>query len=379
MIISHVISSIDISSGGPSRSVTHLISRLLNNSKVEINLNTLTSLHPIIKNFTGNGSILFHEKKIFGFSKSLKNALGDDKVELYHGHGIWQIPVHQMAKQARKLNKPYIITTRGMLEPWSLSQSKFKKVLALKLYQNKDLQLASCIHATAESEAENIRALGYKNPIAIIPNGVNLEEFPNYKKKSKAKKKLLFLSRIHKKKGIEFLINAWSELDKKYTVNWEVEIVGNGESDYIKDLNFQISQLNLENTMKITDPVFGKEKHLKYIEADLFVLPTYSENFGIVIAEALASNVPVITTKGTPWEELNENNCGDWIDIGLEPLKDSLTKMLIKSEIELTQMGERGRELIEKKYSMEVVAASMHELYEWILGRKSKPSFVNTY
>lgn len=376
MIISHVISSIDNSSGGPSRSITHLISSLLNNSKIDISLNTLRSSQPIIKKFEGHRPISFHEKNFFGFSKSLKNALGNNKVELYHGHGIWQIPVHQMAKQARKLNKPYIITPRGMLEPWSLSQSRIKKILALKLFQNKDLQLSNCIHATALSEAENIRSLGYKNPIAIIPNGVNLEEFPIYKKTSKAKKKLLFLSRIHKKKGIEFLINAWSELDKKYTVNWEVEIVGNGESDYIKDLNFQISQLNLEKTIKITDPVFGKEKHLKYSEADLFVLPTYSENFGIVIAEALASMIPVITTKGTPWEELNSNNCGDWVDIGLEPLKASLSKMLIKSDDELQEMGERGRKLIENKYSMAAVSRDMLSLYNWLIYNNQKPKFI---
>lgn len=376
MIVSHVISSIDKSSGGPSRSITHLISRLLKTTKIQICLNALKSSQPVIKKLEGSGSILFHDKNFFGFSKSLKNALADNTVQLLHGHGIWQIPVHQMAKQARKLNIPYIITPRGMLEPWSLSQSRIKKIIALKLYQHKDLKLSSCIHATALSEAENIRALGYKNPIAIISNGINIEEFPIYKKTSKSQKKLLFLSRIHEKKGIELLINAWKKLDRSITKNWQVEIVGNGDAKYIKELEQIICNLKLEQCITLSGPVFGEAKQLKYREADLFVLPTYSENFGIVIAEALASMVPVITTKGTPWEELNINNCGDWIDIGLEPLKASLSKMLSKSDDELLKMGKRGRQLIEEKYSIDAVASDMLLLYEWLVNKHVKPKFI---
>lgn len=375
MKVAHFIQSIDTSSGGPARSSTHLIDRIIEQSSFKVKLFTANSPNPIIKNFKcKGGDISFNKTGLLG---SLKlSAESFNGFEIFHGHGIWQMPVHQMAKQARKLKKPYIISARGMLEPWSLSQSRIKKILALKLYQHKDLTLSSCIHATAKSEAENIRALGYNNPIAIIPNGINLEEFPIYKKKSNAKKKLLFLSRIHKKKGIENLISCWSELDNSLTKNWKVEIVGNGDARYIKQLEELIRTLKIEKSIKITGPVYGESKKNKYRQADLFVLPTFSENFGIVIAEALASCVPVITTKGAPWEELITYNCGDWIDIGKQPLQESLTKMLLKPDIELIQMGEKGRELIEKKYSIQSVATKINLVYEWLIGKKSKPNFV---
>ena len=121
-----------------------------------------------------------------------------------------------------------------MLEPWPLQQSSFKKKVYRHLFLDKMLKNASCIHATSALEANNIRNLGFKNPIAIIPNGIDLKEYPVYNKKNKSTKKLLFLSRIHPKKGVENLIIAFSKIDLEYTDDWEVEIIGNGEKNYIK-------------------------------------------------------------------------------------------------------------------------------------------------
>lgn len=381
MRIGHVIPSIDIQTGGPARSSTHLIKSLIKCERsLRVDLFTFVSENPIINEFQNSRlSLNFCNKNKLGFSNDLKRYLMNDSCDILHGHSIWGLSIHQMAVLARKLNKPYIISTRGMLEPWSLTQSFFKKKLAMHLYQDKDIKYASCIHATAQSEAENIRALGYYNPIAVIPNGINLDEYPHYSKEIKTKKKALFLSRIHVKKGIENLIDAWTLLDNKITKNWHVEIIGNGELDYIISLRNKIKKVGLETSIKVLDPVFGDDKIKAYQSADLFVLPTYSENFGIVIAEALASSLPVITTKGAPWKELNTNNCGDWIEIGLQPLKESLSKMLTKSEMELAQMGRNGRKLIEQNYSIDSVATSMYELYQWICNNKSKPNFVDIY
>ena len=326
--INHSINSIDKSTGGPARSVTHLIDSVLSeNSALEIVLNTLESENPILNKFKSKkGSINFHQFGVFRYSNPLVQELKKLEVNLFHGHGLWQLPVHQMAKVARNKKVPYIITTRGMLEPWSLTQGKLKKQLALKLFQYKDLAKAACIHTTAQMEVESIRALGFKNPIAMIPNGVNIEDFPKtLPQKENKPKKILFLSRIHVKKGIENLIEAWQQLDFEIKKDWVIEIVGNGEENYINSLKDKIALEKLVSQIKIKPPVFGEDKIALFREASLFVLPTFSENFGIVIAESLASYTPVITTKGAPWEDLKIHNSGWWIDIGVEPLKEALT------------------------------------------------------
>ena len=382
MIINHTVSSIDKSSGGPARSVTHLIEAILFVEKnIKINLNTLESNNPIIKKFDSiKGDLYFNDFGLLEYSKSLNNKLLKSNSNLYHGHGLWQLPVNQMSRIARKKNIPYIITPRGMLEPWSLTQGKLKKKLALKLFQYNDLAKATCIHATAPMEVENIRALGFNNPIAMIPNGVNIDEFPvDIPKKFSEPKKILFLSRIHVKKGIENLIMAWSTIDIEYRKGWKVVIVGNGEEDYIQSLKERIISRNLSDQIEIKKPVFGKEKIDAFREASLFVLPTFSENFGIVIAEALASFTPVITTKGAPWGDLKTHDCGWWIDIGIKPLKEALEDALQIDKVELLNMGKNGRKLIEEKYSMESVAKQMYELYNWVLKKGEKPKFVNIY
>jgi len=376
--IAHFINSIDESTGGPARSVTHLISAMLDNSCHKIELFCGESKDPIINNFEKTtGSLHFLKHNRLGGLLEFRKKLNLSNPDLLHGHGLWQMPVHQMAKMARKNKIPYIITPRGMLEPWSLEQKIFKKKIALSLFQNKDLKNADCIHATATLEAENIRNLGYVNPIAVIPNGIDLKAFPNFKKSQTVVKKILFLSRIHQKKGIENLIEAWSQITTSVKEDWSIAIVGNGEEKYIEELQNLLIEKGLSEQIFIKGPMYGEDKLKEYQDADLFVLPTYSENFGIVIAEALACNTPVITTKGTPWEELETTQSGWWIDIGIEPLKAALEEALQTPPETLQQMGENGRKLVEEKYSIEAVAKQMLELYEWILEKGERPEFVN--
>ncbi|MCA0132442.1 glycosyltransferase [Winogradskyella alexanderae] len=377
MRIVHTIASIDETTGGPARSATQLVRGIVRKKEVStVSLLTLSSPAPIITKFNNpKAKLVFNRANLIGYSKTLHQALIQSDANIFHGHGIWEMPVHQMAIYARNHHIPYIITPRGMLEPWSLQQGRFKKQLALKLYQYKDLNKASCIHATAKMEAQHIRDLGFTNPIAVIPNGVPLKELL-LKTKPSQTKTLLFLSRIHPKKGLEMLIEGWAQLDSAIRVGWSVNIVGNGEPKYIEQLKQIINAKGLSETVKIKESLFGADKVKAYQEASLFVLPTYSENFGIVVAEALACGTPVITTQGTPWADLKENDCGWWIPIGVEPLKQTLQSALQLPNATLHQMGLRGRQLVEQKYSMEAVAEQMLQLYQWILNDTEPPEFV---
>ena len=366
MKILHIIGSLDESAGGPSRSVPQTCEQV-SKLGVQIEIVARPTANPVKVNTSK-----FFEVKFLSIIKLLSYCakLSKKEVSLIHLQHVWDPYIHVAAWFARLKGIPYIITPRGMLEPWILAQRPWKKKLGLFLYQKKDLKKAKVIHATCKLEKSNIRNLGFTNPIPIIPNGVDISKFPVAEPvKANTPKRILFLSRIHPKKGIELLIAAWGQLDASLSKDWLLEIVGNGDDGYIKSLQEKIEAQGLQEQLLIKAPVFGIDKINLFREASLFVLPTYSENFGIVVAEALASFTPVITTTGTPWEELNSHNCGWWIDLSIENLKNTLQQAMEKSTEEIKEMGINGRKLVIDNYDIKVVAQNMLQLYHEILAK----------
>lgn len=382
------ISSISLNSGGPSRSVPMLVKGLAEEG-VDITLMTIRSDDMNTHALDGTTAKL----KILelGYTSSeIEKYLLEERFDLIQMQSIWDIPYHKLSKIAQKLHIPYIITPRGMLEPWSLSQKKWKKKIALMLYQMKDLKRAACIFTTAEMEAKHVRDLGIQVPISVIPNGIETGGYSCRKTIDRVKKQILFLSRIHVKKGIELLIDAYSHLHKDFP-DWSIVIVGNGEADYIKSLENRVKTLELQDCIKILPPVFGDAKTKLYQESSLFCLPSFSENFGMVIAEAMSCGVPAITTKGTPWQLLNgeestmgasldilgeDRRTGWCIELSVQNLEIVLREAMSMDFHGLYEMGQRGSKLVNENFNYRSVAKKTKRLYEWILNGGEIPEFV---
>ena len=326
--------------------------------------------------------------------------------DVVHVHGLWLPCLHRAAAWAARHDVPLVVSPHGMLTPWTLGQKRLKKAIAMALYQHRDLRVAALIHATADAEVEDVRRLGLRQPIVVAPIGVQLQP-PRDRSSggdqgSCRHRVALFVSRVHPKKGLPNLVEAWSRLKRESgdrAVNgaggdsWHLVIAGPDEGGHTAELIAQAaaSGLAVERSTSqplggasptadivFTGPVYDAQKTALYEAADLFVLPTHSENFGVVVLEAMACGLPVLTTKGAPWGQLEDvgrreegsrgpARAGWWIDIGVEPLVAALREALQTPEDPLALIGDNARWFAQEHYSWQAAGQRMRLAYEWLL------------
>ena len=250
-----------------------------------------------------------------GRFRTVDEVLEEVKPDIVHFNKIWDWPLHLAVKAVRKRGIPYYCTPRGSLEPWALGRKRLKKRLARALYQDRDLRLAAAIQVTSEEEAARIRELGFDNRIVLSPNGVEVRE--RIGRRYGEKRRALFLSRMHPGKGALDLVRSWAALKAagdSSIGDWECEFVYSVRDDVERgceaEVKAEAARLGVDDAMIFTGELRDDGKWAAYERAELFILPTVSENFGIAIAEALASGLPVITTEGAPWGELPEIGAG---------------------------------------------------------------------
>ena len=311
------------------------------------------------------------------FSRTLEDGCRDAGCRLIHTQDLWTPEVHLASRVARRLSLPLVMSITGTLTPWALRHKAAKKKLGWHLFQKRDLEGAAAIHVTSRREAADIRRLGLGNPIAVIPLAVPITDSGEPGERGRTgtggPRTVLYLSRIHEKKGLIHLVRAWDRLRPD---GWRVVIAGQDDFGYRSVLEREIRARGLESHFTFRGFVPRLEKDRLYREADLFVLPTYSENFGLVVPEALSRSLPVITTTGTPWEELDTRHCGWWIETGTEPLIGALRDALALSDRERAEIGSRGRRLVEEEYSPRKLGERMPALYRWLTGGSPPPPFI---
>ena len=389
--ICHVVVSINENAGGSSVAVSSLAEALttkgisshiftLNYPNIgEQLISSEVNLHSYDADLIAQYLAAYHPGASYGLQK-----LAATDLDLIHNHGLWLFPNLYARQSALNNSLPLITSPHGMLDSWSLRRSYWQKQLVWYLYERKNLTSANVFHATSREEYLSIRDLGFQQPIALIPNGVyveNLDTKPsrdiliNIFPELKEKKWLLFLSRIHPKKGLDNLLFAWDNIATSFD-EWHLIIAGPDLIGYQAKLESIVTGLGLEQQVTFAGMLSGIIKQAALNNADLFVLPSYSENFGIVIAESLANAVPVVTTKNTPWEDLLTYNCGWWIENNQQALTLALTEAMEMSPQQRKAMGLKGRNLVKQKYSWDFVAREMASVYQWMLGGGNSPNCI---
>lgn len=366
-------------SGGPSRTVPGL-ARALAQIGVPVEILALESIDgsrpdPGVEvTYVAAGASRLRDVRAAGpWREAVRRRCNDGAIDLIHDAGLW-LPIHHAtAAVAAQLQLPRVVSPRGMLEPWALGHRSLKKNLAWQLYQRRDLNRAALLHATSAQEAEGFRKAGMRNPIGIVPNGIDLPADESPRGDPASPRRALFLSRLHPKKGLLDLVAAWAAVKPE---NWKVTVAGPDEGGHLAAVRREVSAAGLNSQFEFVGVVDDSAKWRLYRDAEIFVLPTYSENFGLVIAEALGSGLPVITTRGTPWKEIETEKTGWWVPTGADALALALREATTLPPGVLREMGGRGRRLVEARYPWRPQAERMVAIYLWLLGRGDRPDCV---
>jgi glycosyltransferase involved in cell wall biosynthesis len=337
--------------------------------------------------YLGKNACLFHSRTPNSWHRSpeLKRELRKriDEADILHLHQIWDYPLWVASKLARKFGKPYIVTPHGIFcQPWRYGS--IKKKIYLWLIARSILNNASAIHAVNSFEVDGIKNIGIKVPYVVIPNGIDVEKYNlegHYENAKKiwpnlsGKKVVLYLGRISPEKGLDILLQSWKETIK-IDPNALLLIAGSDCRGYLEKINNIVRIYKLEDKVLFTGFIQGFKKEALLNKADIYVLPSYSEGFSMGVLEALASSKPCIITKDCNFPEVQDWGAGYVIPTGnKEALSHALIKMISLSKIQRKKMGESGRLLVKKQFTLDIMTRKMKTVYECVISKRTVPIY----
>jgi glycosyltransferase involved in cell wall biosynthesis len=316
-----------------------------------------------------------------GLPERMAEVIAD--ADLVHNHSLWMLPNSYGSRIAARQSKPVIVTAHGALEPWAMRNSGWKKKIVGRLFQNQDLQQASCIHVNSQAEVEGIRRYGLNPPVAVIPNGINPEPFENlpdadllHSQFPELQNKLLvlFMARLHEKKGLGHLIPAWGNVAKEFP-DWHLAVAG-PDRGYEATARQLVKDLQISSSVTFVGNLQGDQKLSALAAAEIFVQPSFSEGFSMSVLEALAARCPVLITPGCNFPEVAEAEAGIIAEPDVEKTTQALRSLLKLSHQKRQAMGSNAHQLIRRGYTWDHVAGQTLDLYSWLVRGGPAPAFV---
>lgn len=390
MRILQVISALDAATGGPPIVATRLAAALARQEGIEqVTLAAYDwpgrsdAVHGTLSGVPGIDRVRIVTTPSGGprerlFAAGVRRCLDPivRQHNLVHLHGVWDRILLEAARLARAAGVPHVVTPHGMLDPWSLEQSRWKKRIALAMGYRALLNRAAFIHWLNRDEAALARPLGLSPPGVVIGNGIFPEEYSNLPQRGAFRSRhaaigdapyALFMARLHHKKGLDVLAEA---MRRAAALRPDLHLVVAGPDDGARD-DFQrrVTEAGLSARVHLVGPLYGRDKLAALVDAAMFVLPSRQEGFSIAITEAMACALPVVVSDACHFPEVAEEKCGHVVPLDAGATADRMV-VLLNGPVEAAAMGQRGRALVLDRFTWPQVARQMSDAYRRTLRGK---------
>ena len=320
--------------------------------------------------------------RAFGYAPALAGLLERSDIDLIHVHGLWMYSSLAGVRWSSRCQRPRIVSPHGMLDPWARRHSGWKKRIAGALYEHTHLRGAACLHALSEAEVRAIRTAGLRNPVCVIPNGVDLpmgqpSSAPPWADRVEGRRVLLFLGRLHPKKGLASLIRAWARVQRDHAArDWALVVAGWDQGGHARALERLVDELSLQRSVFFVGPQFDQAKAASYARADAFILPSLSEGLPIAVLEAWSHGLPVLMTEACNLPE----GFGAGAALSIEPnaagIAHGLNELFAMRIAERSAISARARKLAEERFAWPAIATQMKDVYHWVGGLGAIPATV---